>query len=186
MISPVHREGQGRPHALRLPVVHPHAGEHRRDEAAQPLRRDRGAALRRLHAEPGQRRALRRDPAEGRPRRAQHRAVPRRAGCPSGEDRRQDRPHPAAPARPRALAGGARRGLRAAAARAQRVTAGRRGDAPAGLRALADQPCHDELPDPLEGGCDPRVGPRSCVRRVMEAARRVEHGTRAAERRVAT
>ena len=54
-ISPYAERGRGRPHALRLPVVHPHARDRDRDEAAQPVRRARGAAVRRLHADAGQR-----------------------------------------------------------------------------------------------------------------------------------
>ena len=83
--QPVREARRGRAHALRLPVVHPHARDRGRHEAAQPLRRRRRADVRRLHAEPGQRRALRGDRAERQPDRAEHggrRRTPRsRSGC---------------------------------------------------------------------------------------------------------
>ena len=47
-ISPFAKRGAVVHNALRLPVVHPHARAHDRDEAAQPLRRARGAAVRRV------------------------------------------------------------------------------------------------------------------------------------------
>ena len=45
---PVREARGGRPHALRLPLVHPHARARHRMEPAQPLRRDRHADVRRL------------------------------------------------------------------------------------------------------------------------------------------